>query len=55
MANGKRQLVPRNQVSPSLVVYCSLCLHGNQYIHASFTHNNFFIQLLSANFLIEKF
>ena len=39
----------------SLVVYCSLCLHRNQYTHASFAHNNCFRQFLSANFLIEKF
>jgi len=28
-SNGKHEFVPRDQVSPSIVVYCSLCLHIN--------------------------
>ena len=35
-SNGKREFVSRDQVSPSLVVYCLLFLHTNQQLHAVF-------------------
>ena len=34
--NGKREFVPRDQVFPSIVVYCLLLLHKNKKFHASF-------------------
>ena len=35
-SNGTREFVPRDQVSPFHVVYCSLFLHLNSQYHAIF-------------------
>ena len=45
---GKREFVPRDQVSSLLVVYCSLFLHINLQF---FIHKNCFELFLSAHFL----
>ena len=38
--NGKREFVPRDQVSPLIVGYCLLLLHRNKKLHTSFIHKN---------------
>ena len=40
MVKGKRQFLARDQVFLLLIVYCSLCLHRNQYIYARVMHKN---------------
>ena len=48
--NAKREIVPRDQVFPLIVVYCLLLLLEKQF-HASFIHKNFSGQSYSAYFL----
>ena len=38
MANGKRELVPRDHIFPLLVFYCLLFLLKNEKFHAIFIH-----------------
>ena len=40
MVKGKRQFLARDQVFLLLIVFCSLCLHRNQYIYARVMHKN---------------
>ena len=49
--NGKREVVPRDQVFPLIVVYCFLLLHRNKWFHASFIHKKCCGQFVSAYFL----
>ena len=44
--NGKREFVPRDQVSPLIVVYCLVLLHRNKY---SFT------PVLSIRIVLDSF
>ena len=53
--NGKRESVPRDQVSPLIVLYCLLLLLKNKTFHASFIHKNCSREFLSAYFYSEKF
>ena len=53
-AKGKRELVPRDQVFPLLVVYRSLLLQKHMF-HAGLINNNCFGEFLSAHFFFEKF
>ena len=53
-SNGKREFVPRDQVSPLLVVHCSLFLDMNQQFHAIFIHKKCFELFLSAHFLFSE-
>ena len=54
-ANGKPEFVPRDQVSPSLVVFGSLQLQENRQIHANSIHKNCFKLFLAAHFSFWKF
>ena len=53
--NGKREFVPRDQVSPLIVLYCLLLLLKNKSFHVSFSHENCSGEFLSAYFYSEKF
>ena len=53
--NGKREFVPRDQVSPLIVLYCLLLLLKNKSFHASFIHKYCSGEFLSAYFYSEKF
>ena len=55
MPNGKRELVPRDQVFPLFFVYYLLLLHKNKLFYASFIHKNRPGQFLSAYFLFWEF
>ena len=46
MANGKREFVTRGQFFHLLVVYCSLKLRENRWIHANSINKNCFNHLL---------
>ena len=50
-SNGKPEFVPRDQVSPLLVVYCSLFLHIISSFTQLFLYQNCFAPFLSAHFL----
>lgn len=54
MVKGKRQLLARDQVFLSLIIYCSLCLHRNKYIYARVMHKNC-LSLYLLIFKNEKF
>lgn len=53
-AKGKRELVPRGQVFPLLVVYRSLLPQKHKMFHASLINKNCFGEFLSAHFFFEK-
>ena len=53
--NGKGDFVPRDQVSPLIVIYCLLYLLKNKSFHVSFIHKNCSREFLSAYIYSEKF
>lgn len=54
MVKEKRQFLARDQVFLLLIVYCSLCLHRNQYIYARVMQKNC-LSLYLLIFYNEKF
>ena len=53
--NGKGDFVPRDQVSPLIVIYCLLYLLKNKSFHASFIHKNCSREFFFAYIYSEKF
>ena len=49
-SNGKREFVPRDQLSPLLAVYCSLTTSSFT-VHFFLIHKDCFEPFLSAHFL----
>ena len=53
--NGKREFVPRDQVSSLTAVYCLLLPPKIKWSHASFIHKNCCGQFFSSHFYFDKF